>query len=861
MAGDDDEWKVVEPPKSRVEERRDMPSQAAPSSNSEWADVIPPSGAAPGTSGTGKIPGSPQYEEDIKLVGEPSTAGGLEIFGTNAANTALFNIPSHVITGVKRGMEKVTPEEREAMGSVADRFQQQARREAPGTQRRFDKMVENIPSVAEDYYRDYAAQKEREAALQRQHPYYGGAGTATGFVAGLAVPMGPLATPGRLAARGIESLAAGSLAPAAVKTLGRIGEASVTGATVSGVSSLIEEPDINRALVSAGVGAVAGPLLSAATNKLVGHFAKNPEPLLPNGQWKPEAQKAIDEVFGPSIMSGKLDPADLATFKDNLAQNFRDKGISAAAARESGLKAAGVENPLASQTTGRAPTSGVMQEPEIVEAAQKAKDDIIQRLTQDIPAVPTHPDVAAQELYKAAKSAKEAVGKSYEALTAEPGRFTLGTNAKTLSTNMPSAIDAELSRSGYPIGEKLGAVPQYGTAKEAYKMVQKTIGEGNMPLGDELTMSNINEVRKGINNLWKSAPSGSADRNAIDAIRRGFDNSLIEAAQAGLFTGNAGQAIALLKQSTDLHSKFMKTFASGATGEDKIIRAAVGAFRDATGKLNPQSVDASAQVAQGILNSSLINNTLGPKVYNKLEATLGKNTPAMEAIRDNIRGSIFNTGGDIKNLSANIDRFLDPKNRLLAQKLFSPPEMSRLRLTSQALNDVMRNPKSDKSLNDEIAETIVRYMPSSLVSAGAGAIGYLTGGAGGALFGVAAAQAKHMGEKYGENIARSRQTKRELSGAPSMPTPYRGPFIPRTDIPAVPLAPPDKETGYAPSRPFVIGRATGGRVTNPESIANNLVSMADRAKKTINNDTEALLNTPDTHVAQALEIANRQIEG
>jgi len=37
--------------------------------------------------------------------------------------------------------------------------------------------------------------------------------------------------------------------------------------------------------------------------------------------------------------------------------------------------------------------------------------------------------------------------------------------------------------------------------------------------------------------------------------------------------------------------------------------------------------------------------------------------------------------------------------------------------------------------------------------------------------------------------------------------------------------------------------------------------MVDRARKNINNQTESLLGVHDNHVAQALEIANRNLEG
>ena len=50
-----------------------------------------------------------------------------------------------------------------------------------------------------------------------------------------------------------------------------------------------------------------------------------------------------------------------------------------------------------------------------------------------------------------------------------------------------------------------------------------------------------------------------------------------------------------------------------------------------------------------------------------------------------------------------------------------------------------------------------------------------------------------------------------------------------------------------------IGRKSGGRVSD------KLVAAADSAKKNINSNTESLLNVPDTHVAQALELANKYL--
>ncbi len=54
-------------------------------------------------------------------------------------------------------------------------------------------------------------------------------------------------------------------------------------------------------------------------------------------------------------------------------------------------------------------------------------------------------------------------------------------------------------------------------------------------------------------------------------------------------------------------------------------------------------------------------------------------------------------------------------------------------------------------------------------------------------------------------------------------------------------------------------RATGGRVKNHQTEADRLIRLAESHKKRINQQTEQILETPDDHVAQALEVANRHI--
>jgi hypothetical protein len=62
-----------------------------------------------------------------------------------------------------------------------------------------------------------------------------------------------------------------------------------------------------------------------------------------------------------------------------------------------------------------------------------------------------------------------------------------------------------------------------------------------------------------------------------------------------------------------------------------------------------------------------------------------------------------------------------------------------------------------------------------------------------------------------------------------------------------------------PGREYRTGRASGGRTIGHDEISDRLVRMADQVRKQVSTHTEKLLDTPDDHIAKALEIANRDI--
>jgi hypothetical protein len=289
-----------------------------------------------------------------------------------------------------------------------------------------------------------------------------------------------------------------------------------------------------------------------------------------------------------------------------------------------------------------------------------------------------------------------------------------------------------------------------------------------------------------------------------------------------------------------------------------------------TGKLRPDFSAGAMDAAQTTFNQNIMKPGKGVAFYEKVEKALGKDNPAIDAVRANIRGVALDTGGDFSKLPDKINAFLSPQNINLAKIAFNADrdpagaakQLSELRRLSKAIEIINKQPTTPEKKANFIFDAAKRIAPIA-----AGVIFGAPHGLAAQVAGTAAAEAVASGAK---GIGRSRAIAEELAGAPKAKRPPAeeipmGPFTGRAPfVRNVTGLYPDieKDPNYeVPPLTIRPGRATGGRIAHPEAIANSLVSMADKAKKTINNNTEVLLKTPDTHVAQALEIANRQIEG
>jgi len=99
----------------------------------------------------------------------------------------------------------------------------------------------------------------------------------------------------------------------------------------------------------------------------------------------------------------------------------------------------------------------------------------------------------------------------------------------------------------------------------------------------------LDEVNKGLNTLW--AKASGEDRVAIQAMKKGFMNSIDEGVKNNLFYGNGAQVISDMQRSRDLWSIYRQTF-YGKDAANQVFRKAFDKFKEPDGTMTsfPEAV-------------------------------------------------------------------------------------------------------------------------------------------------------------------------------------------------------------------------------------------------------------------------------
>ena len=767
-------------------------------------------------------PGEKDFAEDKRLVEQAAgfVPGGLKAATYSGLNAFLLNAPSHVVSA-------------------------------------YTALKEGKP-----YEEAFKEQKRYETALERQYPVSSGAGTAAGIVAALTPVgraiqgVGAIGRAGAALQSATAAKLAGSAAPELVKsaapTIARLLPGAGTAGLMTGTATALERPvtdiDVGDALKSAAIGAGIGAGAELAIPAISRYFSKFPNPLDAAGNLKPEAMDAVKKAF-PS-----MDDATIKSFQDEIAGVFRKKGASEAGAVEALAMKEGAP-PVRSVVTGQKPT------PEAADIAEtgilKGRDVVQETRNQMLPTV-TSPTAGAEAVHQSFLKGKEGVTKAYEKVEAYPGTF----KGDAFDYFMP-AIEKQLLSQKMPTSFE-GTEKLFPKSAEAMKFLQEGIAAGNLPNSNQpFNFPNIELVRRTLNKLSREALPEDA-RN-IEQMKEGLFKGIKKAVDDGLFSGNGNDVIrdllAARQLSSEFKNKFFDTKGDGGAEFKKLMGKLVDQRTQNIGVNLPQE---SSLAAQNVLDVGLLNKNGGLSMYNRLERILGPQSTEMQAVRDQIKTRVLNTNGDISKISPSINSFLK-ENGPIAARVFDGrngnPSVSDLKRLSELANRISKTNLS----NDQKESLLVKsaMQGSNLLA------GFLVGNIHG-MFAGTAAYLGATGLKTGAEKLRgvSRRSAEEFGApmaerrAPEALRVLEGPIRPAAPVRNIePLLEEDETPpGYQAPTPLGgrPGRKAGGRVGN---LSDKLVTAVDRAKKNINNDTKVLLNADDTHVAKALEVANRHIEG
>jgi hypothetical protein len=677
---------------------------------------------------------------------------------------------------------------------------------------------ENIP-----YQEALAKERAYRDALERQNPKSSMAGTGVGLVGSFLVPAGPIGAAGMRAAQLAGRFGAGAM-----------GKAAASGATIG-----------------AGFGGLSGVSEKYGTDQFTpGEIAKS---------------AAIGGIGGAA-----LGPAVERVLGRSVAPEY--------AAKAAILESQGVPVSRQMVTGITAPEGSASKTAE--EMAAKAKD-ILEQKRQSFINPEVSQSAGAEALQAAGQRSFEKAQAPYKAIDEMKGIVNFGDSA----TDYISPI-VEQKIASAKVNPNYGSLPENYPATNAAKRILNVHLQDFDAREVGPTLAEIMQVKSELGKVYGMARN-TDDSKAVQAVIDGYKDAVNKSVVDGLFTGKASEASANLAMADKGWSQYMKDFNPKKGAESSIFKGILSKMVDPdTGYLAKKLTPEMAQAAQGMIDAKIIDPKFGPSLYSRLQRTIGADTPAMENFNSLIKNQMLTPkNGDLSLLPKQIAKYTDSVSLPVTLQAFgakggnlrslaasasdsaetvaAKKQLLDLQNMSKAIEIINARPVSDDAKKSMIGALLKKTIPAA---AGA-AFGYPFGGVLESIIGGVAG--KTLGE-IGGGVGSIAAARAQRAGAPkTMGKEGQGFNVPKIPYPVFPvfkdleeLPPASKEPNYQMPRPLTIngpgnrvGRKAGGRVSD------RLIREVERSKKSINSDTESLLNTPDSHVAHALAIANRNLEG
>jgi hypothetical protein len=686
--------------------------------------------------------------------------------------------------------------------------------------------------------------------------------------------------------------------PAIAPTRGPVVSGALTGAVYGGISSGAQEGSLIDALKGTAIGALGGAALAPVAEKVASGLTR----MFTGGR------PVVDEAGNLTAEALKIarnagySPEEIQILAPELAQVFRERGLTPTAAKEARFREFGVE-----------PKRGMVSGDDTQLAKERALGNYQPQAAQMSQAAETFVGGPQAPLRDSVEAAIQSGSRAASQLQAQIDRAydrarTLG---KTGGFSKESITDVgEKLRTNWASDPNLATLYKNDAATEAAKKLDSILGApfpSNVPGVGNVVYKNFDMVDQGRRSLNEALTKAKdkTDRAAIRRLIDDFDDHVESSINSGAFSGDPA-TLQAWKDARKLFSDYQRKYGVRRSGEDagSLFRAVLenGKTSEEVGNMMfAFANDGSASMKATALTT-----------WRQLNRALGPNSPEMENVKQSFVQQMMTpkeaSPKGFADVANQVDKFLKGNAAAFSRKVLTPAERASLARYGVMMREAAKSP--DPATNPKLSlagEAFFASVPPTL-SAAAGFLGYLDPamatvlGTGGAFFSrlgairgseslarrAANAPPVEVARGYTSNVARVAPVMGvqaapgvEQSVPPVLEDIRQRQRLPEGAQSAIEMidrgrATNDRElyhrgleqlraigmgdTEEARMRPVTIrpSRATGGRV-GVDVEADALVRAAERAKKNFNKTTEPLLNAPDNHIAKALEVANRAI--
>lgn len=735
--------------------------------------------------GGGKPPSPPPSDLPPESAGRQAQA-----FAIPAANAALLNVPRNVAAAYDVAQQKA--EQNKGIGRHFASPSQAAQQ------------IFGSPEFSEAYEK----QKQYEQGLHEQYPKTALAGELVGGLTGAV------------------------LAPE-IKVGGTMLRGAVNAATYGGASQLLDTKNLGDAIQTGVVSGLIGGALAPVAQKVADVVAaRMPGAAVVDaaGNLTPKAREAAK--------AAGIAESDIDALAPHLAETFKAKGMSPAAAREAQYKEFNV-SPTQGQATQEAAQLGkergmtdeAMQafRNEQQAAMREAAENIVQSpygKSAKTPATEAAVDVT-EALKRGAETLKGRAEQKYSRFGELEG--TLDPLAyKEFSTGVLNNIapDLQADKIANPITHRAGEIIQERLSKMAAPESADAVSKN---------LKDFEEIRKLLNrNYTKAAQSGESAQ--YNALIRSFDSEVERMINSTYFTGDP-RAPQVIKEARKLWSEYKNTYGSRGRGDDagRLIDSIV------TEAKNP------ADLQRALFNMSASGTGKAQRLYERVENALGVGSPEMDGVRSGLRQMILANPTDavpqnFKQVADHINSIMTGPQSELLKRVFSKEEIDTLKRYGNVARMLAQRGETP-------TESAIASAMKTVARGGAAAASALLGGLHMPLWATPIAGAVGYGlERAAENVMGKIGGQAARSGAPVTKV-----TAPSNIGPAVGVG-----ANLARQQEPREERKTGGRVNTD---ADKLIRDAHRTKNLISGHTENLLTLPDDAIISALDTAKKSLGG